>query len=254
MTEATPKTIAVNFAKPIANVQAFCTTRLGGVSLAPFASFNLADHVNEPLDKVYQNRAILQQMIGSNVTVSWLNQTHSTDVAIIESVAEAQEISDADAQVTALPNIALAVMTADCLPIIFSTLDGTMIAVAHGGWRGLCGGIIANTIEAMQCQAKDLCVWLGPCISQDCFEVGEAVRTEFVESNRDHAIYFRPSGRYDGKYYADLQGIATFQLKQLGVKNITANKLCTYQNQELLYSYRRDGITGRMATVIWRNA
>jgi polyphenol oxidase len=189
--------------------------------------------------------------LGKEITTSWMNQTHSTDVAIIDSLESAKAITDADAQITSMPNIALAVMTADCLPILLTVDDGSIVACIHGGWRGLSGGIVHNTISAMMVEPNRIHAWLGPCIGPKKFEVGDMVRSEFVEQNEEFSLFFHPI-KNKTKYMADLQSIAIFQLKQQGVKNIIRDTSCTYCDSKRFFSYRRDGTTGRTAGFIWR--
>ncbi len=251
MQENNIEIVDIKFQTPIPNVKACFTTRRGGFSKAPYDGLNLAEHVNDDFATVEKNRELLRNSLEGKPVISWMNQTHSTDVAVLNSTDDALDITDADAQITSVKNVALAVMTADCLPILLVDDKGTKIACVHAGWRGLSGGIIAETVEAMDLPSDSINAWLGPCISQDNFEVGDLVRTEFVEQNPEYSIYFLPSGRFDNKYYASLQDVARFQLNKLGIKKITKDTSCTFNDKERFYSYRRDYITGRFASLIW---
>ncbi len=252
MQEGTVELLEAKLDLKVPNVHAFFTTRRGGFSKPPFVGLNLAEHVNDDFEIVEKNRELLRASLDGNPVISWMNQTHSTDVAILENMDDVLEITDADAQVTTLKKVALAVLTADCLPVLFTSDTGSIIACAHAGWRGLSGGIIADTVEALDVAPSHIIAWFGPCIGQEKFEVGDLVRTEFVEQNPEYSLFFLPSGKFDNKYFASLQDIAFFQLKQLGVKHISYDSTCTFTDKERFYSYRRDCVTGRTASLIWR--
>ncbi|WP_440876646.1 peptidoglycan editing factor PgeF [Thalassotalea sp. PLHSN55] len=235
---------------PIDNVLAFITTRqhplgLSGSS-APFSHFNLGTHVNERPEDTQANRQTLSQFLPQTSQIQWLNQVHGSDVAYVEH-AQAKALT-ADAAITNKKNISLAVMTADCLPILLAAENGSEVAAIHGGWRPLAAGIIGNTLEKMVSDVKQIRAWLGPCIGKTAFEVGQEVKDMFVEQNSAFAEAFVP--HVPGKYFADLHFIARIQLQQLGVKTISALSDCTYLDDEQYYSYRRENVTGRMATVI----
>ena len=210
MQEGTVELLEAKLDLKVPNVHAFFTTRRGGFSKPPFVGLNLAEHVNDDFEIVEKNRELLRASLDGNPVISWMNQTHSTDVAILENMDDVLEITDADAQVTTLKKVALAVLTADCLPVLFTSDTGSIIACAHAGWRGLSGGIIADTVEALDVAPSHIIAWFGPCIGQEKFEVGDLVRTEFVEQNPEYSLFFLPSGKFDNKYFASLQDIAFF--------------------------------------------
>lgn len=243
--------INVEFAG-VSGVKAVYSTRTGGFSKRPYDSMNIAEHVNDAEELVLKNRNLLRSNFTGNPVISWMNQTHSTDVAFIDNLQDVEDITDADAQITTLPGVALAVMTADCLPLLLTVDDGSMVACIHGGWRGLSGGIIANTVAAMDVPTKKIHVWLGPCIGPEKFEVGDMVRSEFVGQDTEYSLFFKKINYKENKYLADLQAIATFQLKELGINKITSDTSCTFSEPDRFFSYRRDGITGRTAGFIWR--
>ena len=246
---------------PMANVQAFSTTRLPpnfqatepNINTAnTFADFNLATHVNDQVEKVAKNRALLRHYLPSNCQIQWLTQVHGDQVAEVEQFEEQAIV--ADAAITRNKNIALAVMTADCLPILLADKAGTEIAVIHAGWRPLLANIIEKTVQKMQSQPNDLYAWLGPCISQQAFEVGAEVLAAFSQTLLPYQGAFIEKSKNNShlaeKYLFDLALVAKQQLALLGVNNIEHLAECSYQNPEKYYSYRRDAITGRMASII----
>lgn len=180
--------------------------------------------------------------------LQYLNQVHGATVVPIETVREAQGRVDADAVTGSRRGDHCAVRTADCLPILFCARDGSEIAAAHGGWRGVRSGIVEATIDALETPASDLLAWLGPAISQENFEVGEEVREAFVGADPGADTCFRPNAR--GRWQADLYGLARRRLHSLGVRAVHGGTWCTYRDARLFYSYRRDGDTGRMVTYI----
>lgn len=226
-------------------VRAVSTTRSGGTSSGPFASLNLGDHVGDNPQDVAANRAILARNLPAEPL--WLTQVHGT--AVVDA-AQATPGSAADAAVAHQPGRACAVMTADCLPVLLCDRHGSTVAAAHAGWRGLHAGILEETIKSMQVPASDILAWLGPAIGPQAFEVGEEVRTAFV--NRDHqaARAFR-HGRQNGKWWADLYLLARQRLAACGVSRIYGGNHCTFGEADTFFSYRRDGQTGRMASLIW---
>ncbi len=235
------------------NIVALTTTRSGGVSSAPFDSFNVAAHVADDLASVEANRqALLNHCQGLN-QIQWLNQIHSATVV----TAGETVCPDADASMTHQSGLACAVMTADCLPLIICDKRGEQIAAAHAGWRGLAGGVIDNTIAKFTGQKSDLMVWLGPAISQANFEVGDEVRQQFLKAFDDNdqdevSQAFQASVNRAGHYFADLYQLARLRLKSLGVSNIYGGNLCSFADRQRFYSYRRDGQTGRMVTLIYK--
>lgn len=251
MKNTNPAFININLSPE--NVQAITTTRqflpevIG--SNSPFNQFNLGEHVGDDPIQVSKNREYLRKSIlPSGCHIQWLNQVHGADVAVIKN--SPQEVITADAAFTNLKNIGLAIMTADCLPIILASKDGSEIAAIHGGWRPLAAGIIKNTLSHFSAQAKDIYVWLGPCIGANAFEVGKEVRDVFAAIDHQLAQCFVPQ---QGKYLGDLHAIAKFQLTSLGIENISALDECTYSLPEKYFSYRRDGQTGRMASIVLRH-
>jgi len=243
-------------------VHALCTTRVGGVSRPPFAGWNLGDHVNDDPTAVAQNRALLQAQLRGAKPI-FLSQVHGADVVTLTAMTPDGTV--ADACVTLESDLACTIMVADCLPLLFTDEAGVVVAAAHAGWRGLAAGVIEQTIQAMCKQAhvepRNLCVWLGPCIGPQAFEVGDDVRDAFVStieraSEKLHA-YFKPHTTHAGKWLADLAGLARLRLQAVGVKSISGNDSsptwCTVAQSSKLFSYRRDGVTGRFAVCIWRN-
>lgn len=243
-------------------VHALCTTRVGGVSQPPFAGWNLGDHVNDDPAAVAQNRALLQAQL-NGATAIFLSQVHGTDVVSLTPTTPDGTV--ADACVTLAPNLACTIMVADCLPLLFTDEAGGVVAAAHAGWRGLAAGVIEQIIQAMCTQGgvapRNLRVWLGPCIGPHVFEVGDDVRDAFVLNfegahQKCHA-YFKPHATHAGKWLADLAGLARLRLQAHGVTLISGNDSspmwCTVTQSSKLFSYRRDGVTGRFAVCIWRS-
>ena len=243
-----------------AGVQAICTTRLGGVSQAPFDGFNLGDHVQDDVHAVAQNRALLQAQLGGARPV-FLSQVHGVDV--VQLNGSPPDGTKADACITSEPQVGCTVMVADCLPLLFTDDAGKVVAAAHAGWRGLAAGVIEQTVHAMCEQAgvspAQVRVWLGPCIGWDAFEVGDDVRVAFTAQGNasDVERYFKPHRTHAGKWLADLAGLARWRLQAMGVSSVAGNdstpEWCTVAQRSRLFSFRRDGVTGRFAVCIWRN-
>lgn len=237
-------------------VSYFCTTRQGGVSPQPWDSLNVGLHTNDDPAHVAENR---RRVTAAIAPVVWLQQVHGTDVHDVDSqpgVACAAPIN-ADALVTTRIDRVLAIMTADCLPVVMGSTDGLVISVAHAGWRGLAAGVLENTLLALQAKygghAKPQWrAWVGPGIGQSCFEVGDEVRRAFVSTDAETSAFFVTAGQ-PGKWLADLSGLARHRLHKMGVAQVDVSGLCTYSHADLFYSYRRDGATGRMVTLAWRN-
>jgi YfiH family protein len=227
------------------NIRALQTTRLGGVSAAPYDSFNLGDHVGDAPQAVARNRQRLAQLMPSEPV--WLQQVHGTAVADAD---QAGCLILADACVARQRGSVCAVMTADCLPVLLCDERGTVVGAAHAGWKGLAAGVIEATVQAMGVAPHTLQAWLGPAISQRAFEVGTDVRDIFVAQNAQSAEAFVPSK--DGKWMADIYLLARQRLQALGVARVYGGELCTYSDSTRFFSYRRDGVTGRMATFIWK--
>jgi YfiH family protein len=230
-------------------VRAAFTTRLGGVSAAPWDSFNLATHVGDVPEHVAANRARLRELLGLPAEPAWLNQVHGVDVADLDAGAGDSPVT-ADASVTTKRGVACVVMVADCLPVLFTTRDGSRIGAAHAGWRGLAGGVLERTVHALGLPGGELRAWLGPAISREHFEVGEEVRAEFVKQDAGASVCFVRNAR--GRWQADLVGLARRRLNILGVTDLAGGSWCTFAERERFYSHRRDGKGGRSAALIWR--
>lgn len=237
----------IDFIKPNwpapGNIRALSTTRIGGVSKEPFDSLNLGLHVGDDEVSVMTNRQRLQKVV-THPPVQWLNQIHSNKVV---EYSGADQLVEADAIVTSKSTATCAVMTADCLPVLMTNSCGSWVAAAHAGWRGLADGVLLNTVASYD-SPEPLMAWIGPAISQKCFEVGSEVREAFLELDASNQTYFVQNER--GRWQADLAGLAKKQLESRGV-TVYLSQLCTYENTQQFYSYRRDGKTGRMASMIW---
>ena len=239
-----------------ASIHALVTTRQGGVSFAPYDSLNLGDHVGDESARVIANRQLLRKYLPAEPI--WLKQTHSIQVSTPDSRSQfSSKPYEADAAVTNIPEEVLVIMTADCLPVLLSNDDGTVIGAAHAGWRGLCDGVLESTVSEMhklsnQTSAINFMAWLGPAIGPESFEVGEDVVGRFQECGlHDMQHCFLPIPNKPGKFLADLYQLARDRLKRVGVNSICGGDLCTVMDQEQFFSYRRDGVTGRFASLIW---
>lgn len=233
-----------------ASVAALTTTRVGGVSSVPFDSLNLGDHVGDEPAAVAANRQRLVEACPGLSAISWLTQVHGTEVVAADTAGEQR----ADAQFTDQRELGCAVMTADCLPVLFCDRDGHRVAAAHAGWRGLCAGVLEKTVECFIDPAAVL-AWLGPAIGPAQFEVGAEVRTQFLDNassaqHADVAMCFRPSPR-ERHFLADIYALARIRLRAAGITAIYGGGLCTVTDRAHFYSYRREGITGRMASLIY---
>ena len=233
------------------NIKAFTTTREGGVSKSPFSSNNLGAHVGDCPNDVKKNRDILATEL-PNPPV-WLNQTHSTDIfhinqTSLSSLIENPNVINADASFTKLTHTVCCVMTADCLPILITNRRGNTVSSVHAGWRGLADGIVEKSVAMFNDTPNDLIIWLGPAIGPAAFEVGDDVYNQFIALDILFKKAFTPLG---DKYLANIYQLATLKLEKLGITNVYGGEYCTYTNESLFYSYRRDGQTGRMASVIW---
>jgi len=227
-------------------VKAVTTTRHAGVSKAPYDSLNLAEHVGDAADAVRQNRLSIQHQLNLPGRPAWLNQVHGD---LVVDAANSGERPSADASFTDQPHVVCAVLTADCLPVLFCNRNGTRIAAAHAGWRGLAGGVLESTVRALDTAPGQLMAWFGPAIGPGAFEVGGEVRQVFVEQHAEAAGAFlaRPQGRW----LADLYQLARIRLLASGVTALYGGGFCTFADRQRFYSYRRDGLTGRMASLIW---
>ena len=230
------------------NIHAFTTTRAGGVSSTPYFSFNLGDHVGDNKSAVKTNRTLLVEKFGLPQTPIFLTQTHSTRV--IQLPYSGQNL-EADAVYTNVPHQVCAVMTADCLPVLFTTKSGNEVAAAHAGWRGLCDGVLEETVKCFQAKPEDIVTWFGPAIGPTAFQVGIDVVKQFVAIDEKAKLAFQPDEIEEGKYLGNLYQIATQRLNNLGITQIYGGNHCTFNEKELFFSYRRDNQTGRMASVIW---
>ncbi|MFK8083739.1 MAG: peptidoglycan editing factor PgeF [Granulosicoccus sp.] len=233
-----------------AKVTVLTTTRQGGVSAPPFDALNLGLHVGDRAESVMENRRRLQVSFSLPAEPVWLNQTHGINIVDVTSQPELN--TDADGAYTCLTNKVLAVLTADCLPVVISDVQGTQLAVVHAGWRGLAGGIVKQALKRFNTSAG-LYAWLGPAIGPERFEVGEDVRHAFVQRNAANAEHF-VNGQRQGKYYADLYALARTELADAGCKTVGGD-FCTHTRTDLFHSHRRDGkASGRIATVAWISA
>jgi YfiH family protein len=226
-----------------ANVKAIQTTRNGGFSVAPYHSLNLAEHVQDDALSVTKNRQLLSQYVPSEPV--WLNQVHGIEVI---DAATSLCLQDADASFSKNENVVCVTMTADCLPVLLCSQKGTAVAAIHAGWRSLCDGVIEATIKSLGVQSSDLMAWLGPAIGPDAFEVGHEVRLAFMAKDGQAEQAFSPVG---DKWHGDLYLIARQRLNNQGITKIYGGGECTYLKSDQYFSFRRDGITGRMATMIW---
>lgn len=224
-------------------VKSLMTTRIGGVSSAPYESWNFGDHVHDDPEAVVANRALLRQHLPADPV--WLNQVHGTLVVQADAV---MGVPDADAAFTHQPGTVCAVLTADCLPVLFCARDGSVVAAAHAGWRGLAAGVLEATLLAMGVAPDNVMAWMGAAIGPRAFEVGAEVRDTFISSHPQAAAAFTP---HRDKWLADLYILTRIRLAAYGVAAVSGGGLCTYTDAARFYSYRRDGVTGRMATLIW---
>ncbi|WP_165668119.1 peptidoglycan editing factor PgeF [Metapseudomonas otitidis] len=226
-----------------ARVRACVTTRADGVSLPPYDSFNLGDHVDDDPAAVASNRLKLTTTLGCQP--AWLSQVHG--IRVVE--ADPTRVETADASWSQAPGIASLVMTADCLPALFCNRDGTRVAAAHAGWRGLANGVLEATLDALATPADQILVWLGPAIGPDAFEVGPEVREAFIAQHAEADTAFRPSANA-GRYLADIYALARIRLAARGITAVYGGGFCTVSDPRF-YSYRRASRTGRFASLVW---
>jgi len=229
-----------------AHVRVLSTLRAGGVSAGPYASLNLAAHVGDRPAAVAANRLLLREAAHVPAEPWWLEQVHGTDVVRHEG---ANAPARADAAVAFQSGRVCVVMTADCLPVVFADRRGTRVATAHAGWRGLAAGVLEATIAALGVPAAELHAWIGPAISQAAFEVGAEVRAAFLGRLPDSDECF--AGNTRGRFQADLYGLARCVLLAAGVASVHGGGWCTHDDAARFFSFRRDGITGRQATLAW---
>jgi YfiH family protein len=227
-----------------ASIHTLSTTRDGGVSAAPYDSLNLGDHVGDAPDDVMTNRARLRTFLPAEPC--WLTQVHGTQVV---DAGTAHAGMRADASITRLPGRVCAVLTADCLPVLFCNRAGDRVGAAHAGWRGLLGGVLEATLDALDCPPDSVLAWLGPAIGPQAFEVGDEVRQAFTADLPASAAAF--TADRPGKWCADLYALARLRLARAGVNAVYGGGFCTVRESQRFFSYRRDGVTGRMASLIW---
>ncbi len=230
------------------NIKALMTTRTGGMSIAPFDSFNLGNHVGDDPSAVKKNRDLLVEQFDLPHFPVFLNQIHSTRV--LELPYSGNDFN-ADASYSNQPNQVCLVMTADCLPVLFASKNGNEVAAAHAGWRGLCDGILEETVAKFQCPHNDIIAWFGAAIGPTAFQVGQEVVEQFMvwDNQAEQAFTIDPNS--EGKYLGNLYQLATQRLNKLGITQISGGDRCTYTEKDHFFSYRRDGKTGRMASLIW---
>ncbi|WP_338882967.1 purine nucleoside phosphorylase YfiH [Xenorhabdus sp. TH1] len=228
------------------NVGACSTTRLGGVSQSPYDSLNLGNHVGDVPEYVEWNRTRLVEYAQLPQQPTWLEQVHGTRVITLDGQPLVN--NQADAVYTNIPDQVCAVMTADCLPVLFCSISGDEVAAAHAGWRGLCAGVLENTVSRFNAKPDMIRVWLGPAIGPEKFEVGSEVRDAFIATNPDLEQAFTS---YGNKFLANIYLLAKLKLQSVGITEIFGGTACTVTEEKNFFSYRRDGNTGRMATLIW---
>ncbi|MET0962741.1 MAG: peptidoglycan editing factor PgeF [Noviherbaspirillum sp.] len=243
--------IVPDWPAPVSGVAALSTIRCGGMSRAPYGDgagaggLNLGLHVGDDAASVAQNRARLRAMLPGEP--AWLAQVHGAQVV---DAAAVRGVPEADASFSTEPGVVCAILTADCLPVLFADRSGSVVAAAHAGWRGLARGVLQNTVARMrQAGAADIVAWLGPAIGPQCFEVGPEVRAVFADADPAAGAAFVAQG--NGKYLADIYQLARLGLAGCGVRQVGGGGLCTVSDAGRFYSYRRDGVTGRMASLIW---
>ncbi len=239
------------------NVKCFITTRIGGVSKDKYQGLNLGSHVNDDPNLVLKNRSLLLEHLPSEP--KWLNQVHGNDVVQIKDFNAT--LPDCDGAVTVLKKHTLCVLSADCLPIFFSNFLGDIVGVCHAGWKGLLSGVIENTLKSISNIVSPdsnsryfstLNVYLGPSISMPHFEVGAELKDAFLSHSRDKlTIDSFESSANPNKYLCNLRQLAIARLRDLNIERIWDSEICCYENPSLLYSYRREGLTGRFGSFIW---
>lgn len=228
-------------------IAALTTTRTGGVSQSPYAEFNMALHVGDQSSRVIANRAMLRQELQLTQEPKWLQQTHS-NVVVDAAIVNADTVN-ADASYTTEPGVVCAVLTADCLPIVFTDSRGRCVGVAHVGWRGLLKGIIQRTIDAMSTCTRPEFAWLGPAIGPQVFEVGDDVYAPYI--SMDAAMQQAFTAKGSGKWNLNIYQAAKIVLAAADIVNVYGGDHCTFTDSKRFYSYRRSTRTGRMATLIW---
>jgi polyphenol oxidase len=227
------------------HVRAAFTLRTGGVSVGPFASLNVGHHVGDAPDAVSENRRRVREALALPAEPAWLEQVHGATVVSLDETGGGR----ADASMARATGKICAIQVADCMPVLFADREGTAVAAAHAGWRGLSGGVLESTVRALALPPQRLLAWLGPAIGPAGFEVGGEVRDAFTRDDPAATNAFAPNAR--GKWQCDLAALARRRLARLGVRDVTGGQWCTWSDASRFYSYRRDGQCGRMAALIW---
>ena len=251
-----PDTLPILWPGLPANVGVLSTLRIGGVSGAPFdngaggGGLNLGSHVGDVPEAVAHNRGLLRALLPADP--AWLTQVHGVDVVDARHVLQQDLPVRADASIATSEGTVCAIMTADCMPVLFSDLEGRVVGAAHAGWRGLAQGVLENTVAQMrEAGAGELMAWLGPAIGAERFEVGEDVPRAFRRLGDNAQLAFRPIADSEGKFLADLPALARLALAAVGVTRVAGGEHCTVSEPQHFYSFRRDRVTGRMASLIW---
>lgn len=250
---AEPRFLAADWAPP-PGVRACVSLRTGGSSAGPWASLNLGAHVGDDPRAVRANRELLVRALQLPAPPQWLEQVHGTGV--VEAGTDGL-VREGDAAWTARAGVVCTVLTADCLPVVLAAADGSEVAVAHCGWRGLAAGVLGATVSRFRANPSSLRAWMGPAIGPRAFEVGAEVREAFLATARDADAVarvdaaFAPVGGAGAKFLADIYALARESLRVLGVSDVSGGGHCTVSDPASFYSYRRDGVTGRMATLAW---
>lgn len=248
-TDETPGFIVADWPAP-AWVHACTSLRSGGCSDGPWASFNLGAHVGDEPQAVERNRALLGRALALPSPPQWLDQVHGCTVVEARAGAAPRV---ADGVWSAAPGVVCAVLTADCLPVLLCDRAGTVVAAVHCGWRGLAAGVLGTAVQCLPVPSGELLAWLGPAIGPRAFEVGQEVRDTFLARHDDTAVRaaFTPGDGHALRLHADLYALARAELARLGVRQVHGGGWCTHDSPELFYSYRRDGVCGRMASLVW---
>ena len=246
MAEGAPGWIEPDWEVP-SRVHGLSTLRTGGVSGGPFASLNLGMHAGDDRGAVLENRARLVREANLPAEPVWLKQVHG--VRVVRAAGATLDEPEADGAVTAERGVVCAVLTADCLPVFLARTDGSAVGVAHAGWRGLAMGVVEAAVRALPGSDAPVSAWLGPAIGPAAFEVGPEVHDAFVNRHPADAACFRPG--HGDRYFADLYGLARARLSRAGVATVGGGDRCTHDEDRLFFSHRRDGLTGRMASLVW---
>ena len=228
-----------------ARARAWVTERAGGASMGSYAALNLATHVGDSPERVATNRARLRAGVQLPAEPVWLEQVHGATVLDLDQDA----VAPADGAVTARAGVVCAVLTADCLPVVFASRDGSRVGVAHAGWRGLLSGVLPAAVRALRTPPDEIVAWLGPAIGAASYEVGEDVRDAYLARDASAAAAFTPNSR--GRWQADLYALARMSLAKAGVGAVHGGGFCTYREADRFFSHRREAPCGRFATLVW---